>query len=765
MPKNKTDNLQQKFPEIVFSEGMQPLPMIQADSGQPRIVAKPAYSGGKLYINGYDQPVVLDLQSFKTDEVSFVLYHDINMPLGTASEITNDGKELAASGPLTHGHKDYAKDEIIAARNGFRHRPSVTVYSPKREDVTFIQAGQSILANGRKQDGPFFYVKNGFLKNIALVTTPGDPNSHAQIIAQSSNSYQGEHFMPETKNPGVAENQTTTTPQQDATAQSPASTAPVQAPSQKEQTSQTTSASQTPVSTPPSAPPAEIQAQAAQPSGDALIANQNRIAAIQSAGFLPEIAAQAIAGGWSFETAKEKNAVMTGAVPGNHAGFQNVERNKNDQPGELEMIVASACQTAGLNADELKAAGFREQVINELESNYAWRGAWLHDIMAHCVEAMESGQNRNTQGQQRHYRRGRPTARYSGESLCYAAIEAQAAFDNRFGSAFDIGFNEIRADADTGFSTQGLRQVWTLITRATVLKAYNGVPSTWQYICKKIFTKDFRPHTAHRTEMVGDYARTGEVGNEPPHATYAEQMFTIASDQWDLMVAIPWKDLVGDEPGVFNDRAQKLGRLAKRKYQSVVYTALLSAGNQLFKKSRTAGEKERFPHGNFVDGADSALGLKGVSLAKKAMALAKNPMSGELLGLKAKYLLVPGVREEEAKYFLSETRIGGNVHGSLNPHLDLTLVAEPLLNADNGLRTGKGEDKNMPGDDDAFYLFSDPNGDAPALGIAFYQGQEAPRIQTAETRFSTDGIQTKGTICFDVGTLDYRGAVKSKGKA
>ncbi len=750
MSPNKAKNLQQEFPEIVFSEETQPLPMIQADSGQPRIVAKPAYSGGKLYINGYDQPVILDLQSFIADLVAFVLYHDINKPLGTVEQFANDGKVFNAWGLITHAHKDYAQDEITAARHGFRHRSSVTVYKPKRDDVTFVGSGNSLFANGRNHEGPFYLVKNGRLKNIALVTTPGDPDSDAQIIAHSSNSIQGEKTMSETKIPGVVDTQTTTSPQDTTTPPAPAPSA--QLPSPTEQ------------SAPPVVPATEIQAQASQPSGDALIANQNRIAAIQSAGFLPEITAQAIASGWSFETAKKKNTVMAGTVPGNHAGFQNVERNKNDQPGELEMIVASACQTAGLNADDLKAAGFREQVINELETNNAWRGAWMHDIMAHCVDVMESGQNRNSQGQQRHYRRGRPTARYSGESLCYAAIEAQAAFDNRFGSAFDIGFNEIRADADTGFSTQGLRQIWTLVTRATVLKAYNGVPSTWQHICKKIFTKDFREHTAHRTELIGDYARKGDVG-EPPHASYAEQMFKIAADQWDMTVAISWKDLVNDEPGVFNDRAQQLGRLAKRKYQSVVYAALLQSGSDLFKKTRDSS-KDKYASPNFVDGADSVLGLKGISLAKKAMALAKNPMSGELLGMKPKYLLVPGVREEEAKYFLSETRIGGNVNGPLNPHLDLTLVAEPLLNADNGLRTGKGKEaKDVPGDDDAFYLFSDPNGDAPALGIAFYQGQEAPRIQTAETRFSTDGIQTKGTICFDVGTLDYRGAVKSKGKA
>ena len=173
-----------------------------------------------------------------------------------------------------------------------------------------------------------------------------------------------------------------------------------------------------------------------------------------------------IAASVDLETWAKIPSVSSVAIPANHAGFLNVDRVKNDQPGDLEMIVASACQTAGLNAEDLKMVGFREQVVNELESNYAWRGAWLHDIMAHCVEAMEAGRFGNTP--QRHYRRGRPTARYGGESLCHAAIEAQSMFDARYGSAFDIGFNEIRADADTGFSTQGLRQIWTLITRATV---------------------------------------------------------------------------------------------------------------------------------------------------------------------------------------------------------------------------------------------------------------------------------------------------------
>ncbi|HBT75658.1 MAG TPA: hypothetical protein DEB39_01755, partial [Planctomycetaceae bacterium] len=85
-----------------------------------------------------------------------------------ADVIAADDRQMDASGPLTHTTADYAKTEINASRNGFRHKASIHTYPPDSRFVTKILPGQIFYANGRNQIGPFYYVRNARLKNISL---------------------------------------------------------------------------------------------------------------------------------------------------------------------------------------------------------------------------------------------------------------------------------------------------------------------------------------------------------------------------------------------------------------------------------------------------------------------------------------------------------------------------------------------------------------------------------------------------------------------
>ena len=114
--------------------------------------------------------------------------HDIKKPIGSIDTLVKTDTELRAEGPVTHDHMPYGAVEVIAAKKGFKHRPSVTVYNPTdARNVVRVGHGERRFINGRLQDGPFFAVYNGDLRNISLESTPGDRDSDTRgsILAQA----------------------------------------------------------------------------------------------------------------------------------------------------------------------------------------------------------------------------------------------------------------------------------------------------------------------------------------------------------------------------------------------------------------------------------------------------------------------------------------------------------------------------------------------------------------------------------------------------
>ena len=143
---------------------------------KPRISTNPAYSGGKLDVEWTHPetkerlPVVVDLETLEAGAgLPFVLYHRLDQPLGTIENIAKTQSDLKAEGSFTHGHTLYGANELTAARNGFKHRPSVTVYNPDPKNVIRVGEGERRFINGRTQEGAFFAVYHGKLRNISKI--------------------------------------------------------------------------------------------------------------------------------------------------------------------------------------------------------------------------------------------------------------------------------------------------------------------------------------------------------------------------------------------------------------------------------------------------------------------------------------------------------------------------------------------------------------------------------------------------------------------
>jgi hypothetical protein len=319
---------------------------------------------------------------------------------------------------------------------------------------------------------------------------------------------------------------------------------------------------------------------------------------------------------------------------------------------------------------------------------------------------------------------------------------------------FDVeNTDDIMASADTGLSTIGLRNIWSVINTATIGKGYQEVPTVWQQICKQASVSNFLKHTVHRAKLVGRYERLGRIGEEPPHATYMEDMTEAQIDTWGMMLTFSRKDILNDEIGVFRDAAADIGREGARTLERECFAALLLDGEELFTEK----------HANLYGGATSKFGFDALDQVFKKFREQKG-MDGELIMVNPSFILLPPALEIKARRLLSMGTMDGQPLGASTLYQGFPTIVAPFLGKNNGLYINEGSKRKMiPGSDEGWYVFADPK-IMPVIVATFLHGKTSPTIQRADMRFSLDGIQYKATMDFEFLTSEYRGGVHAKGK-
>ena len=465
-----------------------------------------------------------------------------------------------------------------------------------------------------------------------------------------------------------------------------------------------------------------------------------------------DIMAQAMDQGWTPYQALQAQTQVNNLKFGpdgkpNVPGYPNMPTHDRKEPnGDMIMAAAFLMEQCGFRPQDFDAKSNKDAVLKldertiDAATSGDYRGIRFSDLCAHAANSFYDSRM-NTR---RRLNSMRPMEYFE------ACVRAQEEIDKKLVFADS---DDIRADADTGLSTIGLKNIWALINTATIGKAYQEVPTVWQRICKQTSVSNFLKHTVHRTQMVGEYQRLSRVGGEPPHATYQEDMTEAKIDSWGLMLTLSFQDIVNDEVGVFRDAAADLGRLAAVTLEKECFAALLSDGAQLF----TTGHK------NYLLGTDSAFGFDALD---KAFTLFRKQtgMNGEPIMVRPSFLLLPSTLLINATRLLSMGTVDGSPLGQVTGYQNFPIVEAPYLVEANGLYTVEGSKRTaIPGNDAGWYLFADPN-TLPVIVATFLNGRSRPTIQRANMRFSLDGIQYKSTMHFEFNTSEYRGGVYSKGK-
>jgi hypothetical protein len=299
---------------------------------------------------------------------------------------------------------------------------------------------------------------------------------------------------------------------------------------------------------------------------------------------------------------------------------------------------------------------------------------------------------------------------------------------------------------NAGFSTVDIGGILSNVANKFLLEGFFSVERTWRNITAVRNVSDFKTVTSYRLIGKDQYEKV-LPGGELKHGNLGEQSYSNKADTYGLLLSIDRRDVINDDLGAITTVPRKLGRGSGLKINDVFWAEFLANSN-FFK---TANK-------NYLEGADTALGIDGLTKAEVAFLDQVDP-DGKPIGVMPAIVLVP----------TALSAIGTQLYKSLELRETTSNVKYPIANPHQGkfrvevsrylanaLYTGNSAK--------AWYLLADPN-DLPVIEVAFLNGQESPTIETAEADFNVLGVQMRGYHDFGVALQEPRGGVKAKGEA
>lgn len=249
---------------------------------------------------------------------------------------------------------------------------------------------------------------------------------------------------------------------------------------------------------------------------------------------------------------------------------------------------------------------------------------------------------------------------------------------------------------------------------------------------------DFRPVTEVGLSGLPNLQPISENG-EIAHVTAAEAATSWKLGTYAAALNVSRQMLVNDDLNLFGQIAAELGRAARRTETSAI-VALLADGAGA---GPLMGDGVALFHASHGNVAASGAAVTEASLQAGLLAIqAQTGLGGEVIGLRANYLLVAPAQEIAARKVLAA--VTPAKASDANP---LAGVVDVLVDARlSGLR---------------WYLFCAP-ASAPVLKVGRLAGQSGPVVQQQE-RWSGLGTSYRVFTDFGVTAVDHRGAYTNAG--
>lgn len=281
----------------------------------------------------------------------------------------------------------------------------------------------------------------------------------------------------------------------------------------------------------------------------------------------------------------------------------------------------------------------------------------------------------------------------------------------------------------------------------TLAAAYQEAPSSFLQWAGIREVSDFKNHNELRLSAFSNLEQIGEAG-ELKHGTLTESKETYKAVTKGRYLAITRQMFVNDDLGAFAGIPAAMARAAKRTVDDDAYDLLTShsgAGPTMNEDSVALFSTSRATP-NYATGSSTALDATSLSTAKAMMRRIKG-LAGEILNIRAAYLLVPPSLEGTAKTLVTQQYGPNNMVGNIHYN-----TLEPIVEA----RLEAGTNGTT-----AWYLVSR---DVPSLVVVYLRGQTSPTVQRKDP---TDALAIGWQCFFDwgVAAVDWRGIVRMKGVA
>jgi|GEM_PF-1605389 len=703
-----------------------------------------AYSGGLMTPNlaiAWRGPVVVDLAGLISESVIPVHRdHDETRPVAHTTSVVNDGSRLVCSGAFSIDSKD-AQEVLSGARNGFPWRPSVGL---KMIKTVTLAAGQRATVNGREFLGPLLVVRESILKELSVVTIPGDGDSDLTISAsQGSESMLFEDYV---KSLGL--DPATLTPEATAALQcafdESQETAPDVAAAAPAPSAEASDASDKPA---PAEDPAKATASGSRSvdltattadiaritretmASETLRANSVRDLCARFSnptilvnGKPVDLAAHAIQHGWKADQVElhaRRHSDLEAARDRRPSGpaIHSVNRSERNSLQALQagMLLRAGC---ALDSPAFNHARVRARLPGWLQAGV------------------------NDPARQRAMDAGHAHSELSLVDACRMALQA---------NGHDVPSN--RNDMlHASFSTGSTSALFGATIGARMLLSYAEIQDFSEGWCQEEENPDLEQHNRNQTEAAQNLAYH-PVGGEAAHTGLTVTTEKAQVQRFTRQMEIDEADFLSDNFGKFKDTPKMFGLAAGRVRPNLV-AAVIMGNPTLLKTGRALFNTT---DGNAATGAALARATLSAAIARIA-----RRMDGDAsINLNSTHLLVPPELMDTAVQ-LTKSGLLSNDSGSgeLNPlkQYNITPVMEPRLA--NGL-THPVTGVAIAGSTVTYYLVSK---EANTIEVTYLTGAgRVPVVRTTDLVNGKFGLNVDVRHYVGAAPMDWRGFDRSIG--
>lgn len=679
-----------------------------------------AYNGGPMQVNGFYDPVIVELSGVKTANKSIPILnnHDPDRIVGHSTSVTVSAKDIVVDGVVS-GVGFHADEVVKSASNGFPWQASI---GASVEKGLFLEEGEKTSVNGKEVKGPLVIAKSVLLREVSFVPLGADSSTSAKVAAECASlgvcTMKFEEFVASLglELDKLTDEQTTALQAKfdagitvEAASKSLKRTRKTVQPKTEEKPEEKT---KEPVS-PLQASREEIASDAERINAINACCTNDEFESVKNLG---DLQAKAIREGWSvdkFELNCRREARPSAAA----FTHRTSDDDRKKQATVLECAVARQC--GNIPSDELVKM-YGEEVV-EASSKRSYDGAGVHMLFDHVIRAAGrsySGSRKST-------------------DFIVAAFEA-----NRM------------IQANEGFSTLSVSQILENVANKQLISSYSAVEVTWPKFCAQHSMNDFKIHSRYRLDSEGSF-RVVPSSGEIKHVSLADDKYTKQLDTYGAILSLNRQQIINDDLNAFMEIPQILGRMAAIRQEEAVYALLLSNPGDFF----GAGNN------NLLSGAESALDITSLSDGEELF-MNQVDSNGKPILISPQVLLVPTSLKVEAEDLYAQTTVDQVLTGNeiaRNPHKGkYPPVASPYIN--NTSITDQDGNEITGQTATQWYLFADPRVRA-AIAIGFLNGRSAPVLESADTDFNTLGMQWRSYSDFGVGLEDPKAAVKATGTA